>query len=100
MAEHKPCGFRDKVNVCKFKPEDCNATKCDMYSLEFNAKAIKAEIKRLRCKVKELQKQLIDIAKTQGKASEAYKETLADRNDCVYGIVYLSKSYLWVKRCL
>lgn len=94
------CGFRNKIKVCNFKPEDCNPEKCDMYNIEFSVKAIKKQAKIEQKAVKELEKKRVKMKKTGEHKTkiEEYKKIKSTRNDKVYGLIKLSKAMVYLKR--
>lgn len=99
MSYKKNCGFR-KINICKFREEDCLPEKCDMYNIAFTAKDILKQAGKEKKTVKLLARQIIDM-KLEGKHKtdkERYELLKKDRNDKVYGLLKLSKAYMHCKR--
>lgn len=94
------CGFRNKIKVCGFKPEDCTPEKCDMYNIEFSVKAISKQAKIEQKAVKKLEKKRVKMKKTgEHKTNrEEYNKIKAKRNDKVYGLIKLSKAIIYLKR--
>lgn len=100
QAKHKKCGFRDKVKVCAFKPEDCKPEECDFFDIEFAPKPIKKVFKKERAEVIKLTNEM-KMMKKKGEHKEnpeKYKELKKLRNDKAVGIIKLSKAYMYVKR--
>lgn len=95
MGYKEGCGFREKVNVCKFREEDCNPEKCDMFNIKFTSKDIMKTTKIERKNVIDLTKQMKDVKK---KDREKYLELKELRKDKVIGMVKLSKAYMYCKR--
>ena len=109
MNKYNNCGFRIKVYVCSFKPEDCNAEKCDMHDIVFKARAIKAEMKVLDDKIAELVKevanlkrikQMLKLEKNDKDAQEVadFKKKAKLLEDLSKGKEYLKKAYMFCKR--
>lgn len=94
------CGFRNKIKVCNFKPEDCTPEKCDMYNIEFSVKAIKKQAKIEQKAVKELEKKRVKMKKAgEHKTNrDEYKKIKTERNDKVYGLIKLSQAIVYLKR--
>ena len=97
---YKKCGFRDKVNVCSFKPEDCNPEECDFYNIDFSVKGIKKQTdkeKKLFIEIHEELKQM-KKDKTHKEDKERYNHLKKQRKDKVLGILKLSKAFAYLKR--
>lgn len=96
---YKECGFR-KINLCKFKEEDCSPDKCDMYNIPFTSKGILNQAKIERKAVKYLANKMIKMKKS-GKHKtdkESYEKIKKTRNDKALGMLKLSKAYMHCKR--
>jgi hypothetical protein len=100
MSYKKGCGFREKVNVCTFKEEDCNKKECDMFDIDFTAKSILKKSKEERQSVIELTQQMRKMKKEHEhkKNPKEYKRIKDLRKDKVIGMVKLSKAYNYCKR--
>lgn len=105
MPEKKPeykehCGFRNKINVCSFKAEDCSPEKCDMYNIEWNRKSLETEFKKIKKRLKEIQEEIKSMKKSGEKKTDPdkYKALKVERFDLVKGGIYLGKAFERVKR--
>jgi len=96
--EHKACGFRDKVHVCTFRPEDCNAKECDFYDIEFDHKVIRKMMNSEKREAKKLHKQVVKLRKDGLKATDEYKQAKKDRKDKIRGALMLAKAWMYLKR--
>ena len=98
--KHKKCGFRDRVKVCGFKAEDCNAKECDMYEIDFKSKEILKTSKQLRKEIIRLHEEMQQMKKERRNKSEKekYDALKKERNDKVHGMAKLAKAYVYAKR--
>jgi hypothetical protein len=96
---YKKCGFR-KINLCKFREEDCRPDKCDMYDIPFNVKGILKQAKIEREAVTQLTNKMVKMKKAgEHKTNkDKYDEIKKLRSDKVYGMLKLSKAYMHCKR--
>lgn len=95
----KDCGFR-KLELCKFKEEDCLPEKCDMHDIPFTSKGILAQLRKEKKAVKNLTNKMITMKKS-GKhkdQKDEYEKIKLDRNDKVYGLLKLGKAWTYCKR--
>lgn len=103
------CGFRNKVNVCNFPPERCDAEHCDFYNLNFTSKDIKERLNNVKEQIKQLEKELGDKKKAKELKKQAengeyteemeqIKEKFKRYKDLLYGKEYLNKSLRYCKR--
>lgn len=97
---YKKCGFKEKVNVCGFKAEDCNPKECDMYNIKFTAKDINKQAKLEKREIIRLTKDMRKMKKNHEHKTKAkeYKAMKKLRKDKVIGMVKLSKAYMYCKR--
>jgi hypothetical protein len=110
----KGCGFR-RINLCKFKIEDCHPKKenkemyCSLYDIPFDSKSIKKEMDIIKkdiagkvkqnLKIKEVKKMLKKEKKDkQDKEVLAYKKRLHDIKDMDQGYQILKTAYTHCKR--
>lgn len=100
MDYKKDCGFREKVSVCGFIPEDCRPEKCDMFEIPFSVKGILKQSKKERKEVVKLTEKLSEMKKNHEHKTkkEEYEKVKADRKDRVIGMMKLSKAYVYCKR--
>ena len=98
--KHKKCGFRDKIDVCRFKPEQCNAKDCDMHSIEFTLRKVLAKTKVLRAEIKVLhgRKKAMKKAGYHKTNPDEYKELKHNIADKVSGMMKMSQAYMYCKR--
>ena len=94
--DYKKCGFRDRVDVCRFRAEDCNPSECDMHDIPFTAKGILKQANAEKKIVRELRKKL-KVLKKEGKTDEV-KEIKAKIKDKGVGGVKLLRAYAYCKR--
>jgi len=92
----KDCGFRNKLEVCGFKPEDCNKEKCDFFIIPYELKPIKKQMDKEFVKIRDLEKQIKDMkAKKQHKEDEYkkhYQKLKLQVSDLKLGYIYLCKA--------
>lgn len=81
---HRPCGFRDRVGICKFHAEDCKPEMCDFYNIPFNSRDI---LKRMKAEHEDI-KRLQETRENQ--------DLLKDK---VNDYAYLSQAWTYLKRC-
>lgn len=74
MAEHIKCNFREKVDVCTFKPEHCHPDYCDMYNAEFSQEGIKAEIEKIKEKKEKIKERVKDLKNIKEEDIDKYSE--------------------------
>lgn len=98
MPHKSPCGFRDKIQCCSFKEEDCSPEKCDMYNIEFTSKAILQVMKEEQAKVKQINDEMQKFRLAKDTNNDHYKELKKQLADVCYGCAYLSKAYVHLKR--
>jgi hypothetical protein len=100
MGYKKGCGFREKVNVCGFKKEDCNSKECDMFDIEFTAKEILKKSKQERKEIIDLTMKMKEMKKNHEHKTnpEEFKKIKSLRKDKVIGMIKLSKAYNFCKR--
>ena len=77
MAYKKNCNFREKINACTFKAEDCNKKNCDFHSLKWNWMHLLRKLKIEQNRLNKLKKQNAD------------KKLI---KDIEYGIVFISQA--------
>lgn len=92
------CIFKEKVDCCTFRVEDCNVNECDFYPLDATIKSISDKAKEEIKVVKDIEKQLIQLRKSGNKKSDEYKELKRLQGDKAKGVYYMSKALGWLKR--
>ena len=99
VRTYENCEFRKIAKICKFKKEDCDPDECDYYPLPFSSKHIKNHCRRLRQKIKILDKNIQHL-KNNGlhKDNPEFYRMKADIKDKAIGFAYLSKCYMICKR--
>lgn len=97
MPYKEGCGFREKVDACNMREDQCRPEKkglknlefCGFYELDFTMRAIKKKTKELHKEFMELHKKKRKLEKEGKKKTDEYKETKKLRKDRFVGLAKL-----------
>lgn len=96
----KGCNFRNKIQVCNFKAEDCRPEKCDMFDIKWTLKSVDKVYQDIRKRLLFIQDEIKVMKKNGEKKTnpEKYKLLKQERFDNVKGGIYMSRAFERLKR--
>lgn len=87
------CGFKYKINRCSFKSKSCNHVDCDMFTINWDKKAIKGAIDFEKEQLLNLDK-FCKLETTTKKEKKNYERKIQDKK---IGLAYLNEALFYLR---
>lgn len=89
----KDCGFRNHLNRCNFKVEDCNETECDMYPINWDKDSINKIISKEKDRLKNYK--LFLKSEKDKKAKQKFEDYI---KDILIGLCYMTEALFFIEK--